>query len=685
MPRKAQLEAAITVTGAEKSAAEIGAFSKSMSKAGAAAVQGDAPIKSLTGSVRTMASGFVAANPELAAMAVGVGAAVLAVKASVGAFTDAASKVRAFERVSGASAETSSKFVYALDAVGISADSGATAMFMLGKKIGQGKDVLDKYGVSVATTKDGTRDLTGTVMNVADAWKAMKDPAEKAALVQDAFGKGGKSMLPILAKSREGIKHLFDEADRTHSIFSPKDLDNAREFGLAVHGLSETMSGFGREVGSQVTPSLTDITVGLTDLLQTADDVGAIKAFGDAVQLWLAPLQTAGNLVHSLSVALGGSSNHMDKASLAQKIITDNTKIYNEEVAKGVPTSRAAKDALDQIAQASRITTTAQAGVAGAFETMKQKAADADKALQNLKTTFLGFGDSQRSVQKSIIDYGAAQDHVKDAVDALNTAQATGIQQGETQEQYNRRIAGLQRDVQTAVLGVADANDAVVRAQVTALTSQQNLDAAMKDPAAKAALLAQLQAVQAQFGDPTGAVAGAIAQLQNYNATPVNPKTVVVETADAHKYIQALQGALDSLHGTTVWETVQARGFTITVDPQGGVTRHDIGGGAPGYILRAEGGPVKRGEAYIVGEKRPEVFVPKEDGSIVPSVKKWSASQVGMLPPPTGTGNTVTNSYSIDVRVPVGADPAEVGRQTVNQIAAYERISGASWRAPVPV
>lgn len=33
---------------------------------------------------------------------------------------------------------------------------------------------------------------------------------------------------------------------------------------------------------------------------------------------------------------------------------------------------------------------------------------------------------------------------------------------------------------------------------------------------------------------------------------------------------------------------------------------------------RADGGPVKRGNAYVVGERRPEVFVPDRDGTIVP-------------------------------------------------------------------
>jgi methyl-accepting chemotaxis protein len=42
-------------------------------------------------------------------------------------------------------------------------------------------------------------------------------------------------------------------------------------------------------------------------------------------------------------------------------------------------------------------------------------------------------------------------------------------------------------------------------------------------------------------------------------------------------------------------------------------------------MFRAEGGPVQAGVPYIVGEKRPEVFVPESNGTIVPSVGAFMA------------------------------------------------------------
>ncbi len=49
-------------------------------------------------------------------------------------------------------------------------------------------------------------------------------------------------------------------------------------------------------------------------------------------------------------------------------------------------------------------------------------------------------------------------------------------------------------------------------------------------------------------------------------------------------------------------------------------------------VYRERGGPVSRGMAYIVGEKRPEVFVPQQNGHIVPRVPN------GLSVPLTGGG-----------------------------------------------
>ena len=58
-------------------------------------------------------------------------------------------------------------------------------------------------------------------------------------------------------------------------------------------------------------------------------------------------------------------------------------------------------------------------------------------------------------------------------------------------------------------------------------------------------------------------------------------------------------------------------------------------GGVLGGLFKANGGPVKAGQPYIVGERQPEFFVPRTSGTILPSV-------------PTGGGGT-TNMITVNV------------------------------------
>lgn len=62
------------------------------------------------------------------------------------------------------------------------------------------------------------------------------------------------------------------------------------------------------------------------------------------------------------------------------------------------------------------------------------------------------------------------------------------------------------------------------------------------------------------------------------------------------------------------------------------------------YTGREKGGPVHRGEAYVVGEKRAEVFVPDRDGTIIPSLEQAQSQSYGgrMAGGSGGSGQALT-------------------------------------------
>jgi hypothetical protein len=81
---------------------------------------------------------------------------------------------------------------------------------------------------------------------------------------------------------------------------------------------------------------------------------------------------------------------------------------------------------------------------------------------------------------------------------------------------------------------------------------------------------------------------------------------------------------------------------------------------------RQHGGPVEAGRPYIVGERQPELFVPRTSGVILPSVPPMMSS--GGRSGGGGTTYVTVNTLSLDPEAVVSA------------LRRYERSNGTSWR-----
>ena len=112
-----------------------------------------------------------------------------------------------------------------------------------------------------------------------------------------------------------------------------------------------------------------------------------------------------------------------------------------------------------------------------------------------------------------------------------------------------------------------------------------------------------------------------------------------------------------------------SKGFTGEKQEKGGLGA--IVGSFIGGLFRANGGPVKANQPYIVGERQPELFVPNRSGTIIPSV-------------PSG-GENITNIVNVSVDATGSnvqgdqADSQQLGEQialAVQETLIREKRSG---------
>src|SRR5450756_2583917 len=109
----------------------------------------------------------------IAGAAVIGGAAILGLGAyameSVNSWAALGESVAKFERVSGATAEESSRLIYVMGELGISSDTASSALFKM-TRADPGK--LHDLGVEIAKNADGSENLAGTLDHVRGAYQA---------------------------------------------------------------------------------------------------------------------------------------------------------------------------------------------------------------------------------------------------------------------------------------------------------------------------------------------------------------------------------------------------------------------------------------------------------------------------------------------------------------------------------
>jgi hypothetical protein len=486
-------------------------------------------------------------------VAAGAGAAFAAVKVGQAAFdmaqhfADATAEVRAFQRVTGATAEDASGLVAVTKVLGINTDSAATGFFQLAKRIGQSKDTLDEHGAAVVRNSDGTVNMVKTVESAATAFQNMTDPAERAAFVMENFGKGGAALIPLLSKSRAELDEFFKAAEAHHEIFTQDDLDRGREFSVAMRELNQTFQGFKTEIGAAVIPVFTagikDATAALEAMDRAVSAIGSgISTFGNAVGP-VVKAATGGavdisnafsdvgdsilNAIPGVGVTkqlgdlVGVFSSGADdttKFTDAQQKGADAVKKMNELAAAGKEDTKAYADAHRDAAAAAATVASASAQVASSMQDEAARTFDATQQHLALAAANLG-------VQGSMLNLRAAlDDQTKAQTDANNAAQF-GVDQSADVEAADIKT-------QQAILSVVDAAQ---KRAVQALGPSAN---------AEAQHTAAVDATTAALENMAATVPGTIGELQKLGyqvlTLPDGEVVVTANTTQAEQQLAAL-------------------------------------------------------------------------------------------------------------------------------------------------
>jgi hypothetical protein len=75
----------------------------------------------------------------------------------------------------------------------------------------------------------------------------------------------------------------------------------------------------------------------------------------------------------------------------------------------------------------------------------------------------------------------------------------------------------------------------------------------------------------------------------------------------------------------------------------------DFLGGVLGGLFRENGGPVKAGQPYIVGERQAELFIPNRSGTILPSANMGGGTTNNYVTVNVEAGGATASGNNVDL------------------------------------
>lgn len=551
--------------------------------------------------------------------AIGVIASAGVFSAMVKSAIDAADAMAKASQATGVAIDTLSELTYAAQMSGVESDKLNTALIALSRNItdaasgtGAARDAFAALGISVTDTEGNIRSSADVLRDISQAFSGMEDGAQKTALAVDIFGRSGADLIPLLNGGADGLARMAEEARALGLVMDEDTSAAAERFNDALSRLSAVKRGLVMEIVRKMVPAMdamaesVDTASGKTSVLREVAEIAAaglkllisaavgvgaaFKGAGHAIGGVLAVLKElmSGNWTGAKTII---SSIGDDIASEFRSTITMIDKIWSEH-ANNPKTKTIIPKKQPQFFKKEQIKTKKTTAVGGKTgKTEKRRADRTEIAISNI------------TKEPVVKDPLAEKAHaVKMEIDELYRAQVV----------WNELV----QMVEAGYLTLDQAAAAYVK----------KFGGHMDEMARFAADAGQgIQRAFADFlFDPFSK--GLDGMLQDF--------IVVLRRMAA--------------------EAVASQVFKLVGQGLGaGQSSGGIGSFLSAFFggARANGGPVLSGHAYLVGERGPELFVPRESGVIIPN-----------------TGVHVVNNFTIS---------APIDRRTQEQIA---QIAGASIR-----
>jgi TP901 family phage tail tape measure protein len=575
----------------------------------------------------------------------------------------------------GVPVEELSRLRHAADMSGVSVGSLDSGLRTLSRNMAQGSKAFDQIGVSVRDADGNMRDTKDVMNDVADALARMPDGAEKTALAMRFFGKSGADLIPMLNGGAAALDQMRAEADALGLTISAETAASAANFNDNVTRLTRTLTSFGRILAAELAPYLEQFTNWLVELSAAFQNLSPqmrkVVAGVGTLAVVIGPVVVGLGILVSSAAALIGPFSGL-AVLLAGTVKAAFVGLAIVIGALGAPITLT----IAAIAALTAVVVAFWPEIKEAGAAVAQFSRDATQALTDwaagAQASFAQFG---ADLAQSVLEVAAWAGQVVAAI-----AQAAAEIYAAALNVGAELVNGLRAGIEAKWEGFK----AFLWDQVMQLPEWARKILGINSPSR----------VFAEIGG--GLMEGLAVGIDQKAAMPMDALRKTTQQM-TDQVTEAARAISDSFEGAFVGVLTG----TKTVGQALGDLMRDLarmaaqrafqmlfGAGSPGGGLlsslggllfggfRAEGGPVMPNKAYVVGERGPEMFVPRGAGQIVPNGATGGSMNVSVGFDASVGGFTALIRDEAG-RVVAQAAPAIVG-QAVG--ATYDRAA----RFPIP-
>ena len=392
--------------------------------------------KAALASVKANLEGLSSAASKVNGVLAGLGAALSlgALVAAGKAALDTADNLSKLSQKTGISVESLSLLKPIAEQSGISLEGLAKGMQKLATAMveaaGGSKEQVETFsrlGVSVKDAAGQLRPTEEVLLDLADAFAAMPDGAEKSALAVRLFGKSGVELIPFLNQGRAGIEQLKQKFKELGLEISGDTAKAAEKFNDTLDTVKQALSAIAMKVAEAALPALQKLADGLVAVASHGEEIMTVlRVLGEVIVTVLAVRGVAA------VATLGGALATLKAAFMRFLPVLAAVAVW--EMGRGIvnmvqdirETNRAIDELNRQRQQLEQLTAAMDELANTGTLSVKTQMALAAQAAERLKAALPGTVDALRSIQGAATQAGEA---IRQALDAETKKAAETVKQ----------------------------------------------------------------------------------------------------------------------------------------------------------------------------------------------------------------------------------------------------------------